>query len=160
MRLTLGAARMLMIQDVPVYETWCLTIASDLDQWYNVPRTWGPERFAATANLRSSVNNCHKHWLALSWLVWRDMALLHLHCAGQMSIKTQKNTHKHTHTHLQTHTQNPGNHHSASQWAARGTRRAERSVFMCVCVYPVVNRDWGHMPCHRLSPLSLLPPLL
>lgn len=57
------------------------------------------------------------------------------------------------------HKQDSGNHHCASQWATRGTQRAEHSVFMCVCVYPIVNRDNRHTPCHLLSPLSSFVPL-
>lgn len=93
--------------------------------------------------------------LVLSWLVWSDTVVT----SERRSRKQERETGMLSHT-LCLHVQDSGNQRSASQWAVRGTQRAERSVFICVCVYPIVNRDKKHMPCHRLSPLSLLPPLL
>lgn len=76
------------------------------------------------------------------------MVIFHLGWTERMSRKT------HTYTCTQT-----GNWQSPPcvTVGCEGGHRGQSTACLCVCVYPIVNRDKRHMPCHRLSPLSLLP---
>lgn len=101
-----------------------------------------------------------KQRLLLSWLVCGDMGGFHPEWTEQIARKTHSHTHKaiDKHAHRQMHTGGIlaiTTVHNSGLW---GGRRGQSTACLCVCVYPVVNRDKRHMPCHRLSPLSLLPP--
>lgn len=87
-----------------------------------------------------------KERLVLSWLMWDDMLIFHSGWTEKMSRKTLSRRHTAIDKHM--HTQDPGNHHCASQWAVRGTQRAEHSVFMCVCLS---HRKQGQ-ETHAVSP--------
>lgn len=87
-----------------------------------------------------------KERLVLFWLMWDDMLIFHSGWTEKMSRKTL--SHRHTAIDKHMHTQDPGNHHCASQWAVRGTQRAEHSVFMCVCLS---HRKQGQ-ETHAVSP--------
>lgn len=76
---------------------------------------------------------------------------------------------KHPEKKTVTGTHRPANAHSSHTYrilavtavrhsGLRGGHRGQSTACLCVCAYPVVNRDKRHMQCHRLSPLSLLPP--
>lgn len=76
------------------------------------------------------------------------------------TIVDKKITLEHTHRHgkaLRTHKQDSGNHDCASQWDLRGEHRGQSTAWLWVCVYPIINSDKRHKPCHHLSPLPLLP---